>query len=140
MTENSNLHNLRTYHFLFELCAILKFRQKKFYWLKWIFGLVFSLPLKASPGKNFFGPPPKKLVEKPFLAQNWIQLPRQFRKTPLKIFVLALSYILTKFSKRGKDISKGLDMDVSLVPVKKIGCPRTVFGPSSKQPPRIVVV
>ena len=31
-------------------------------------------------------------------------------------------------------------MDVSLVPVKKIGCPRTVFGPSSKQPPRIVVV
>ena len=67
-------------------------------------------------------------------------MPRQFRKTPLKIFVLALSYILTKFSKRGKDISKGLDMDVSLVPVKKIGCPRTVFGPSSKQPPRIVVV
>merc|ERR1712074_143990 len=38
------------------------------------------------------------------------------------------------------DILKGLDMDVSLVPVKKIGCPCTVFGPSSKQPPRIVVV
>merc|ERR1712074_337839 len=36
------------------------------------------------------------------------------------------------------DILKGLDMDVSLVPVKKIGCPCTVFGPSSKQPPRIV--
>jgi len=45
-----------------------KFGKKYYYRLKIIFILFFSLLLKASPGKIFFGPPPKKLLEKPFLG------------------------------------------------------------------------
>jgi len=74
MTENSESHNLKTYHFLYEFGAILEIRNKKYYWLKINFILVFSLPLKASPGKNFFGPPPKKLLEKPFLGHFWLKI------------------------------------------------------------------
>ena len=96
--------------FLFELCAILKFRQKKFYWLKWIYVLVFSLPLKASPGKKFFGPPPKKLVEKPFLGHFWLKIgyscPDNFEKPRWKFLSWHLVIFWRNFPKGAKTFQR----------------------------------
>ena len=57
MTENSESHNLKTYHFLFELSVMLEIRKKIIIGLKSFLFRFFSLLLKASPGKIFFWAP-----------------------------------------------------------------------------------
>ena len=110
MTENSNSRNLRTYHYLFELCEILKFRQKNFYWHKLIFVLVFLFRLRPHPAKKFLVPHLKNFQKSHFQAIYGSKLDtvaQTISKNPVENFCPGTQLYFDEIFQKGQRHFKG---------------------------------